>query len=115
MTTRKPRTEMPDIIGARELKLFIENDGDLYRQQGLPILVNLAKKKAKGSYDPVKAAKLYKYLADNGAKKYGKEYGGQFSPDTRRETARQLARDFEDEAAAGNYGLEFIKRNTRRR
>lgn len=114
MASRKPRIETPDTAAARELKLLIDNDSDLYRQQGLPILVNLAKKKAKGVYDPVKAAKLYKYLADNGAKKYARDLGGRVSPDTRRETARQFARDFEDEAALGNYGLEFIKRNSRR-
>jgi len=55
---------------AYELALFIENDADLYRQQTLPIIINLQKKFTKGTYDPAQAVKLWKYLADNGAKKY---------------------------------------------
>ena len=116
---RAPREERPDPIAARELELFIDNDNDadLYRQQGLPILVNLAKKREKGKYDPIKAAKLYKYLADNGAKKYVRVHGGNertFSPDTRREVARRFAKNFGLEASLGNYDKDFIKRNSRR-
>lgn len=59
----------------RELFLFIVNDGALYRQQGAPIIVNLQKKFRKGVFDQAKAVKLYRYLADNGAKKYTFEFG----------------------------------------
>lgn len=42
-----------------ELKLFIDNDGDLYRQQTTSILRNLVTKMAKGVYDRSKAEKLW--------------------------------------------------------
>ena len=34
----------------RELKLYIDNDANLYRQRYMPILKNLSKKKKKGQY-----------------------------------------------------------------
>ena len=48
----------------------VESDGVLYRQQYRPIVVNLAKKKAKGIYERDKAIKLVMYLAESGIKKY---------------------------------------------
>jgi hypothetical protein len=60
----------------RELRLFVDNDSDLYRQQTTPIHNNLKRKIAKGIYDHTKAVKLWQYLVDNGARKYVKEFGG---------------------------------------
>lgn len=60
---------------ARELYLFTLSDGALYRQQGEPIIKNLARKKVKGVFKETLAVKLYKYLADNAAKKYTFEFG----------------------------------------
>lgn len=61
---------------ATELQLYIENDRGLHRQQGLPILKNLATKVASGKYEHDKAVKLYMHFAESGAKKYAKEFGG---------------------------------------
>lgn len=86
----------------RELKLYIDNDYDLYMQQYTPQVENLKKKLGKGIYDPKKAEVLFKYLADNGAKKYDKEFlspqdrGKTFSPDDRRAVAKELRESFED-------------------
>lgn len=93
---------------ARELSLYIENDGTLYRQQAEPILKNLILKVAKGVYDHDKAVKLYMYLMESGAKKYVKEHGGGewsrvFSVATRKSVAEDFAKSFETEAALGNY------------
>ena len=92
---------------ARELKLFIGNDGDLYRQQTLPIIKNLMRKRKKGVYDSELAVKLWGYLMESGAKKYAKEFGGtwheMFSPATREIAAREFARDFEIGADGGEY------------
>jgi hypothetical protein len=94
---------------ARELALYIENDGDLYRQQTTPIILNLARKIKRGIFSHVKAAKLFRYLADNGAKKYSVEFDtpqsgvtrgnwqrykgyGAFSTRVRQETAKHLLR-----------------------
>ncbi len=99
-----------DDQAATELKLYIDNDADLQRQQGSSILKNLATKKAQGKYKHDLAVKLYGYLVENGAKKYAKEFGspGQawhqmFPPSTRKEVAEDLTRDFEGEFELGNY------------
>lgn len=69
-----------DLAMITEIKLFAENDYDLYRQQGKPIIDNLAKKMAKGQFDPAKAVKLYGYLADSAVKKYSVEHMGKRTP-----------------------------------
>lgn len=99
-----------DKVTARELELFINNDGDLHRQQHVPILKNLMAKHARGQYDRNKAVKLFMYLVDNGAKKYAKEHGGpgaswhqMFPKPERTHVAQALRDDFEDEARLGNY------------
>lgn len=90
-----------------ELKAFIDNDADLYRQQYTPQVNNLKKKIGKGVYDPSKAEVLFKYLADNGAKKYTKDYGSgmtnTFTPDDRRAVAKGLREDFEDEMISDGF------------
>jgi hypothetical protein len=88
-----------DEHAARELKLFIENDGVLYRQQTLPIYKNLQKKKRSGTFDVEKAAKLFGYLVEAGAKKYAKDLGGGqwsklFPPSTRQKVAMEFATEF---------------------
>ena len=67
---RNARGSAADSVAARELALFIENDGTLFRSQTRSIITNLAKKKAKGSFVKAKAIKLMGYLADSGARKY---------------------------------------------
>jgi hypothetical protein len=98
-----------DQDAARELQLFVENDGDLYRQQAQPILKNLATKKARGVYKHDLAVKLYGYLMESGAKKYAREFGTAsewartFTVPTRRAAAVQFALGFEGEWDAGQY------------
>jgi hypothetical protein len=99
-----------DQVSAKELLLFIENDGDLYRQQYQPIIKNLAQKKFRGIYDHAKAVKLFMYLAENGAKKYCREVCGRgtvwhqiFGVPERKWVSEQLAKDFETEFSLGNY------------
>jgi hypothetical protein len=97
-------------VGAHELELYVENDGNLYRQMTTPILRNLATKKAKGEYKHDLAVKAFGYLADAGAKKYAKEFGGpgdvwfkMFPPADRHEVAVAFTKDFEFEYSLGNY------------
>lgn len=101
-------------VEIQELKTYIDNDADLYIHQGLPIVKNLTRKKAAGVYDHNKAAKLYKYLADNGARKYGREHGSSeheglriFSPEVRRRVAEQMRDQFEQGYDVGEY-YEYI-------
>ena len=98
----------------RELQLFIENDGQLHRQQGEPILKNLTKKIANGVFDVKGAAKLYKHFADTGAKKYGKDFGSGdgfkiFSVADRNQVAKNLAGDF-----ASENSFAINKQNSRK-
>jgi hypothetical protein len=95
---------------ARELELYIENDADLYRQQFIPIVQNLMRKRAKGKFDFEKSVKLWMHLVDSGARKYIAEFGvpGQkidsvFNRNTRLAVARSLAQTFVTEADLGNY------------
>ena len=99
-----------DETAARELELYIENDGDLYRQQFIPIVKNLMKRRMKGGYNRELAVKLFMYLVDNGAKKYIREFGtrdqridAMFNRNTRLDVARSLRDKFEAEAELGNY------------
>ena len=99
---------------ARELELFITNDGQLYKSQHVPIIRNLMRKAAAGKYDREMAVKLFMYLVDAGGKKYHKEQGaGQgawhkmFPKSARTEVAKSLRDDFETEAREGNYD-EYI-------
>ena len=59
---------------ATELELYIRHDRRLRAGQTSSIITNLAKKMAKGTYDRTQAVKLWRYLADSGAKKYNKEF-----------------------------------------
>lgn len=100
---RKHRRRNPS-EAARELALYIVNDGDLYRQNIKYVIANLAKKIKKGKYDPKLALKLWKHSADWGAQKYTKEFGGSgngsygsFNATDRRDAAAELQEHYEEE------------------
>lgn len=98
---------------ARELYLFIESDGNLYRQMVVPIMRNLARKVGRGVYDKAKAVKLWQYLADEGARRYTREHGtgsgvGIFNKPTRVFVAAQFARKFMDLFRRGEYTPEIM-------
>lgn len=86
-----------------ELKMFIENDAQLYRQRTRPVQVNLEKKWQKGTYNHAQAPKLWMYLVNDGAKQYIKQYA---TPDmkidvaTRKQVAQELADEWQDEMEA---------------
>jgi hypothetical protein len=96
------------------LKLFIENDGDLYRHQTLPIIKDLVRKAVAGKYNHRLAIKLWGYLAERGAKKYTHDYGDVFPPSTRRLAAIMLAR-FYREHLIGDYNKAMASRPAKRR
>ena len=102
--SRRRRHSLRGADEQRELQLFIDNDGDLYRQQTTPIITNLKKKLAKGIYDRTKAEKLWSYLVESGAKKYAKDFGTDdqprhklFSRADRKAVAKALNDEFLDE------------------
>ena len=88
---------------AKELHLYAGNHAQLHKQRIMPVVANLSKKHAKGTYDHEKAKKLWKYVADDAAKHYGKEFGGKFSAGDRRMTASALADEHRDEHGWGTH------------
>lgn len=103
-------TSTGDAVAAHELFLFIVNDQQLYNSQGQAIIVNLQRKIKRGIYRPDLALKLWRYLADSGAKKYtyhhdaGKRFGGSwhlvkgygiFTVPIREAAARELAAHYD--------------------
>ena len=92
---------------ARELKLFLDNDFDLHRQQEEPIQKNLIRKIKKGIFDAQKSAVLYRHLVDNAAKKYSKEFGVNaaqiFPGPIRNAVARQKAAEFIRDFRTGQF------------
>lgn len=104
-----------DEQAARELELFIENDRQLFEGMFKPIVKNLANRMAKGEYEREKAVKAFRYLIDEGSKRYLKEFGGPgynryvFSPATRDAVARSFEQGFRSEWDAGSYRDELTK------
>lgn len=81
---------------SRELAVYIENTGELYRKSIAPTIKNLAKKYEKGIFDTEKALTVFYKIATEGAKMYAKEYANAnkwnriFSVTDRKATACEL-------------------------
>jgi len=61
-------------IESRELTLYATNDGRLYDYRIVPVVRNLAKKFAKGTFNPDKAIDAFYPVATEAAKKYCREF-----------------------------------------
>jgi hypothetical protein len=95
---------------ATELIQFTENESDLYQKHTLPILTNLATKKASGEYSSDRAIRAFMYLADAGAKKFVREFETNGTPwnvvfpiSVRRAAATHWRDEFDVEFEQGNY------------
>ena len=97
---RNKLNESSDEHAETELKLYIQNDRDLYRQQIVPIIKNVQRKMKSGKYEHAKAPKLWMYLVDNGAKKYVKEFGGDIKRDFPKDLRLSIANEFATEYKA---------------
>lgn len=90
-------------IDAHELVLYGVNDSRLYHQSAQPIMQNLRKKIAKGTYNATLALKLWEYHAERAAKAYEREFMNPgdwkrvFPPAVRREAAKEFARQYDEE------------------
>jgi hypothetical protein len=98
--------EAVDKNAADELKMYIENDAQLYKSQLIPIVKNIQRKMKSGKYDHRKAPKLWMYLVDAAAKKYVRSIHGsgmvksKFDKQTRQYVAQQMADEYKDEIEA---------------
>jgi hypothetical protein len=93
----------------RELELYAENDGTLYRQRYMPTIENIKRKVKSDKYDHKKAPKLWMYYVDEAAKKYvrdmapGQRVADIFSKKDREVLSQKLADWAIDEVLRGNY------------
>lgn len=108
--------EQDDMPDAEELVLYIENDGNLYRQQTTPIQKNLASKIMQGKYDHNLSIKLWMYLVDTGAKKYIKDvmdtkltWDKIFPKPIRMQAAKMLADTFKNDWNNKEFNLADLK------
>ncbi len=102
MPTKK---QVIDQDAIRELELYIENDSHLFHSKIEPIRKNLMTKIGQGKYDSAKAAKIFKYLIEDGIKKYNKEFEDGISLNTisRKELMNSMEKEFYASAKTGEY------------
>ena len=101
LATAKTVVRAQDDDMVYELKVYIENDAQLYRQRTRPVQVNLEKKWQKGTYNHAQAPKLWLYLVNDAAKKYAKENRtGPIDVATRKKVAQEMADDWQIEMDA---------------
>ncbi len=81
----------------KELVLQTSNDEKLYRMQIQPIILNLARKKAKGVYDKNLAVKLFRYAVDNKVKELAGPSSRTVPGTTRDKVAGKLLSIFDGE------------------
>jgi hypothetical protein len=107
------RREEADVIAARELSLYIENEYSLVgapNSQGKAIEKNLLAKIRKGTFDLEKSELAWMYLMEAGAKKYAKEYASAsdwsklFNKPTRELVAHEFATTFYEEHKLARNG-----------
>lgn len=96
-----PIKENVDEAQASEIKIFMDNDGDLYRQQTMPIAKNLQKKFDKGTYDKDKATKAW-YNSVTSWERTHRADVGTANKDTRIQVARELESEYRAEFESGN-------------
>jgi len=97
---------------ARELELYITNDGRLYKQMMLPIYKNLATKMAAGSFNLDLGIRAFKYVVDEGAKRYTLEHGSMtdkwsvlFPPESRARSPRRSQTSSSLSGVTGNSAI----------
>jgi len=99
---------------ADELVLYADHDEPLYRQSFQPIIANLKKKIAKGTYSPTMAVKLWRYHADRAAQKYAKEFGGTWHKIFSTKDRQEAAEHWEGYARREYLGVTSHDRSRRR-
>ena len=94
------KTKAPDQVAATELRLYLQNDYEIYCRCLIPAVKNMKTKKNKGVYDHSLAPKLWMHVVEECAKRYSKEYGGTWYEIFDLPTRRKLANDLADHYSA---------------
>lgn len=82
---------------SRELMLYAINSGDLYKRQITPVINNLRKKAAKGTYDSEKAIDAWYYVACSASQMYNKDFGYSFTVTDRFTAAVELEQYYKED------------------
>ena len=87
---------------SRELTLYAENTGELYRKYVVPVIKMLHKKYIKGTFDAEKSIPVWYNIATEASKMYNREFGYSFSVTDRYTAACDLAEGYFDLIKEGN-------------
>lgn len=79
---------------SRELYLFAINDSLTYFQKIIPVVKNLARKWANGTYDQKKAVDLWYYASTFASNQYERDFGYSFTVQERYTVAWELEQTF---------------------
>lgn len=79
---------------SRELTLYAENTGELYRKYVVPAIKMLHKKYVKGTFDTEKSIPVWYNIATEASKMYNREFGYSFSVTDRYTAAYDLAKGY---------------------
>ncbi len=83
---------------ARELSLFISNDGQLYRQMTKLIILALARRHINKTYNADMAVRAWENLVVEGIRRYSKQHGKiTANPATRNAAAKDLQQEWQGE------------------
>ena len=110
--TPEPSASPHDDLGAAdELVNLAQNSPDWYNRQYFPIIKNLMRRRAKGTYDHTLAQKLWRYLIDNIAKQDAGHMARHKWPGlVRNLAAKELADEELDNMENGEYDHVDLKR-----
>lgn len=86
---------------SRELVLYAENTGELYRRYIVPVIQCLHKKYVKGTFDTEKSIPVWYNIATEASKMYNREFGYSFNVTDRYTAACDLAESFLDNIKEG--------------
>lgn len=100
----------PNPTEVSELKIFIDNEADIYNLNVMPIVVSMKKRIQTRNYDLGMGLIPFLKVAEIGAKRYTEQYCSKgdkwdkiFSRDVRTAVARLLQKYYMDEIRFGNY------------
>lgn len=104
------KTIAPNETEISELRIFTDNDGDIYRLMVVPVIRAMVKRIKEGTYDRTKALKSWGMIAEQGAKKYttihcshGDKWHQIFSKPVRDAVAEEMEAYHMVEYKLGNY------------
>lgn len=89
-----------DTHAVTDLILFAESDGGWHKYTYMATKCNLARRMRAGTYDPVKAAKLWGYAFTDAAHRYKQAYGSFVPRGMQAAVVREAARQFEEQERA---------------